>query len=180
MNKSSQTKQHIIESAFMAFTNDPRSSLADVARQAGVGRATLHRHFNGRGDLLDHMYLQALTEMDRITADVTSHCQSYGEALETMFKALVTQGHHLAFVMGQPEPQSTAIQSRLKQQHDELMNTLVACRQEGMFNKAINNSWIMTLFEHLIHAGWEWHSHSHSNLDQAADQAWAAFIRSVR
>lgn len=180
MNKSDQTKQHIIDMAFSTFNQNPRATLADVAAQAGIGRATLHRHFSGREDMLSHMYKQALADMEQISEAVTKDCQSYSEALHAMFMAFVSRGHRLAFIMSMPIPESTTIQATIKQHNTELLELLAACRQEGLFAEHIHNSWVLTLFEHLIHAGWEWQNNTQSTPEQAAQQAWDAFIRSVK
>jgi AcrR family transcriptional regulator len=180
MNKSTQTKQHIIEAAFSTLNQNPRATLADVATQAGVGRATLHRHFSGREDLLHHMYSHALSAMEHISNEVTVDCQSYSEALQVMFMALISQGHGLAFIMTQPTPQSSDIRANMQRQNEELLALLRACRQEGLFKRQLSDDWIMTLFDHLIHAGWEWQINTQSDPELAAEQAWDAFIRSVQ
>ncbi|MEO0677815.1 MAG: helix-turn-helix domain-containing protein [Pseudomonadota bacterium] len=47
-----KTRDAIIEAAFAVFSKHPNASLGDVAQHAGVGRATLHRHFPGRAELI--------------------------------------------------------------------------------------------------------------------------------
>ena len=42
------SRDAIIEAAFAVFSKNPGAPLADVAGRAGVGRATLHRHFASR------------------------------------------------------------------------------------------------------------------------------------
>ena len=46
------SRDAIIEAAFSVFSKNPSAALADVAERAGVGRATLHRHFASRDDLM--------------------------------------------------------------------------------------------------------------------------------
>lgn len=48
-----RSREQILRAALDRFADDPRTSLADVAATAGVGRSTLHRHFHTRADLTE-------------------------------------------------------------------------------------------------------------------------------
>ncbi|MBR8741281.1 TetR/AcrR family transcriptional regulator [Nocardiopsis sp. MG754419] len=48
-----QSITRILDAANAVFTDDPQASLEQVAEAAGVGRATVHRHFSSRRALLD-------------------------------------------------------------------------------------------------------------------------------
>jgi AcrR family transcriptional regulator len=50
---AARNRQHIITVARAAFASDgPNASMRDIARRAGLGTATLYRHFPARTDLL--------------------------------------------------------------------------------------------------------------------------------
>lgn len=46
----------ILEAATSALAADPRASMVDIARQAGVGRVTLYGHFSSRTQLVDAVF----------------------------------------------------------------------------------------------------------------------------
>lgn len=46
------TREEILSAAQRRLNEEPTSSMADIAAAAGIGRATLHRHFSGREELL--------------------------------------------------------------------------------------------------------------------------------
>ncbi|MEM1316029.1 MAG: helix-turn-helix domain-containing protein, partial [Pseudomonadota bacterium] len=46
------SRDAILEAAFQLYARRPDASLAEVAQRAGVGRATLHRHFGSREALI--------------------------------------------------------------------------------------------------------------------------------
>lgn len=58
------TRDAIVEAAFAVFSKNPSAALSDVAERAGVGRATLHRHFAGRDELVRALAKIASKEMD--------------------------------------------------------------------------------------------------------------------
>ena len=45
-------KEAIIDAAIDTLARNPGASLSEIASRAGVGRASLHRHFSSRGDLV--------------------------------------------------------------------------------------------------------------------------------
>jgi AcrR family transcriptional regulator len=81
----------ILEAARSAFA-DPGAdvSMAEIARRAGVGMATLYRNFPGRRELLEALY----------TDEVNAICEaaSSGDLLGWLhrFFAFVTSKHHIA------------------------------------------------------------------------------------
>ncbi len=54
------TRDEILASAQRHLNVDPRASMAVIASAAGVGRATLHRHFASRDDLLHELGTRSL------------------------------------------------------------------------------------------------------------------------
>ena len=65
MNKiRPDTSAAIIEAAFEVFSANPSASLSVVADRAGVGRATLHRYFPGRRELMRALAKLAIEELD--------------------------------------------------------------------------------------------------------------------
>ena len=56
-------REALIEAAFAVFSRDPSAPLAQVADRAGVGRATLHRYFASRDELVRALTEIAIAEM---------------------------------------------------------------------------------------------------------------------
>ncbi|HSD81095.1 MAG TPA: helix-turn-helix domain-containing protein [Solirubrobacteraceae bacterium] len=52
----------IIDAARRTFAKDPRASMQQVAEAAGLHRATVHRHFASRDDLLNALGARAMEE----------------------------------------------------------------------------------------------------------------------
>ena len=62
----------VLDAAAVAFTElGAEASLEEIARRAGVGIATLYRHFPTRADLMECVYLTSVDELVR-----------YGQSLE--------------------------------------------------------------------------------------------------
>lgn len=84
------TREEILGAAQRQLNLDPTSSMADVAAAAGVGRATLHRHFSGREALLTEIGQRSLDRWEQRldAARVAEVCSS--EDAARMRETLVT------------------------------------------------------------------------------------------
>ncbi|MCG8326154.1 MAG: TetR/AcrR family transcriptional regulator [Chitinophagales bacterium] len=52
----SETKRRILESAIKLWGKDFSTSLDEIATDAGTSRRSLHRHYDGRSDLLESVF----------------------------------------------------------------------------------------------------------------------------
>lgn len=59
------TREEILAAAQRRLNSDPTSSMADIAAAAGIGRATLHRHFSGREELLTEIGTRSLDRWEQ-------------------------------------------------------------------------------------------------------------------
>lgn len=84
---AARNREKILAAAAAAF-NDPSAdvSMAEIARRAGVGMATLYRNFPGRRELLEALYAD---EVDALcAAAVAKRGQTPGEALTSWLREL--------------------------------------------------------------------------------------------
>ena len=80
------TRDEVLAAAQRHLNVDPRASMAVLAAAAGVGRATLHRHFASRDDLLHEL---GTRELDTETAAATlGVAVKYREDAERVKQAL--------------------------------------------------------------------------------------------
>lgn len=138
------------------LSENPRATLADIATSAGVGRATLHRHFKSRDDLLDTLAHDALDATDSACAGIDYYGQSASLSLRQTVEALVPLGAKYAFLTHQPisESDDSPLGSRLRTQNRQMRELVIAARDEGMFSKDIPVAWLTGSIDALIYAGW--------------------------
>ena len=83
------TRDAIIEAAFAVLNLNPGASLAEVADHAGVGRATLHRHFASREVLMSALSETAQEELEAAVKTATETAQSHTEGLQLALEAII-------------------------------------------------------------------------------------------
>ena len=91
-------REAIVDAAVETLSRNPGASLSDVAARAGVGRASLHRHFPSRRDLIAAVARQCMDETDAALEASLEGADSARERLSRMLEAIVPLGDRYHFL----------------------------------------------------------------------------------
>lgn len=90
----------ILESAVHVFALDPAAGMGEVAEHAGVGRATLYRHFPCRDDLMAAIKAHAREEVVTVVESLPTDEGSALESIESIVGAVIVLGDRYRFISG--------------------------------------------------------------------------------
>lgn len=173
------TRDAIIEAAFDLFGRDPSAPLGDIAARAGVGRATLHRHFAGRDDLIVELTRIAMEELDTAVQAAVKDAPSWTAALERSLRAVIPLANRNWFLAQERADQNPEIATALAAERAELTEAIDQARKEGAFAPDAPTPWIAAAFDSLIYAAWETVRRGELTPTQAADLAWRTLTRGL-
>ena len=91
-------REAILDAAIDTLSRNAGSSLFDIATRAGVGRASLHRHFPSRRDLIVAVARQCMDEIDAALQAAFEGTDSARERLWRMLEAIVPLGDRYHFL----------------------------------------------------------------------------------
>src|SRR3954453_14145834 len=83
----------IVNGALEALANDPDASMAEIARRAGVARATIYMHFPTRESLLDGVMEHAVEQVAQAMREADP---ARGEPREALERVLLTTWQQLS------------------------------------------------------------------------------------
>lgn len=154
--RTEKTRQALLDAAAEVLSTTPRATLADIATAAGVGRATLHRHFSSRDDLILTLAREALEQTDQACADIDYHGQAASISLRETIEVIVPLGARYAFLAYQPisSRDDSAVGRHLKRQEQQMRELVEAAHVEGMFAPEVPVAWIVATIDALLYAGW--------------------------
>jgi AcrR family transcriptional regulator len=143
----------ILDAALEALTRDPEASMTEIARRAGVVRATIYVHFPTRESLIEAVTERAIAEVTEMMAAAEPECSDPAEALRRVltvgwrelgrFHALVGLNVRLP-------------QAELHRRHRPvlaLLHPLIERGQRGgTFRADVPPAWHLSMLLALIHA----------------------------
>ncbi|MEO1141764.1 MAG: TetR/AcrR family transcriptional regulator [Pseudomonadota bacterium] len=173
------SRDAILEAAFQTFNEKPGASLGDVADRAGVGRATLHRHFSSRQTLMVALAKTALKELNEAIDTATADAQSHTEGLRLSLAAVIPLANRQWFLSHETLEDDPDIANAHKKEVAVLHREIEAARAEGSFAADLPTMWIAEAYENLIYAAWTMVREEEATPTQAADMAWRTFIKGV-
>jgi len=143
----------ILDAAVEALADDPEASMAEVARRAGVVRATVYVHFPTREVLISAVTEHAMSEVVDVIVAAEPERGDPADALRRVVtEAWRTLGRYHALV---------AINTRLSdaelhQRHGKVFAALQALiergQRTGAFRKDVPAGWHLSMLVALIHA----------------------------
>jgi AcrR family transcriptional regulator len=145
--------QAIIEAAPAALAGDPDASMAEIARRAGVVRATIYAHFPTREALLDAVMEHAVGEV----AEATDAAEpGRGEPEEALARVLLATWRKLDTFQALLAINTARLSAEeLHRRHlpvTSLLIPLIARGQKaGVFRSDVPVSWHLAVIRSIVH-----------------------------
>ena len=143
----------ITNAALVALASDPDASMAEIARRAGVVRATIYMHFPTREALLDAVMERATTQVaDAIRAAEPDRGEPE-EALERVIRATWTQLSQFHGILAINISRLSA--KELRRRHlpmtTQFIPLLERGQAEGVFRSDVSAEWLIAVVRAIVH-----------------------------
>lgn len=153
------TRNRIIKQAIACIAQNSNAGMDDIARSAGIGRATLFRHFKSRADLLTELKLSASEQLMAAVGPVLESRLSARDKLVKVAGLLVPLGASLNV--------TSYLNKSIKQEQDErvmagyeahmayVRQLCLDLKAEGVLTGDAPLVWLVTGLTSLVYAAWE-------------------------
>ncbi|MEM7417660.1 MAG: helix-turn-helix domain-containing protein [Gemmatimonadota bacterium] len=144
-------EDRILDAAAAVLSKNPSASVDEIAAEAGVGRATVFRLFEGRPGLLRALAWRAIEQGDRAAADAMTEARGATDALRRVVQACVALGDTFHFLATTPvvERDPELHQAYQRQMH-EMASLVDEAKQEGGLRNDMPTSWIVASIDGQI------------------------------
>jgi AcrR family transcriptional regulator len=146
--------QAILEAALTALASDPDASMAEIARRAGVVRATIYAHFPTRESLLDAVMDYAVAQVAQAIREAEPDRGEPKEALERVLLATWQQLSRFHSVLAININRLST--KELHRRHLPMTTLLVPLIERGqaagVFRRDLSVAWEIAVIRAIVHA----------------------------
>lgn len=146
-------KEAIIDAAITLLASNGNSTLAEIALRAGVGRATLHRHFRSREDLINAIQFLCIAETEAAAAEFDDPADDALTRLQNMFKAVIPLGDKFHFLYSEYASDEN-LKQRYQKELDWVEKLVGELKQQGYVASDVPTSWAVAQIDQLIWVAW--------------------------
>jgi AcrR family transcriptional regulator len=143
----------ILDAAVDALASDPDASMAEIARRAGVVRATIYVHFPTREALIDAVTRRAMTE---VSAAIDAAEPGRGEPADALRRVVTTTwrelGRYHALVAITTQLPHAEVRARHHPVLAQLEPLIARGQRDGSFRSDVPAAWHLSMLMALIHA----------------------------
>ena len=145
--------QAILEAALEALASDPDASMAEIARRAGVVRATIYVHFPTRDSLLDAVMEHAVAEVAQATRDAEPTRGEPKEALERVLLGTWRQlsRFHTLLAINTSRLSAKELNRRHLPVTTQFAPLIERGQKTGVFRSDLPVSWHVAVIRSLVH-----------------------------
>ncbi len=147
------TRDAIIDAAIRLWSRNPGATFSEVALHAGVGRATLHRHFRNRDELLTVLAEICIEETNEAVAATIVQGESPRRQLQGMFEAVIPLGDRYSFLY-RVEIGDEHTTAGYRRQLDQVAGLVGRLKSEGAVAADVPTAWVVAQIDQLIWSAW--------------------------
>src|SRR5687767_8502989 len=143
----------ILDAGLEALASDPDSSMSEIARRAGVVRATIYVHFPTRESLLDAVMEHAVAEVAEATRDAEPQRGEPKEALERVLRATWQEldRFHALLAINTTRLSAKELHRRHLPVLTQFAPLIERGQKEGVFRSDLPVSWQLAVIRAIVH-----------------------------
>jgi TetR/AcrR family transcriptional regulator, mexCD-oprJ operon repressor len=143
----------ITQAALEALASDPDVSMAEIARRAGVVRATIYMHFPTRESLLDAVMEDATAQVAEATRQAEP---ARGEPREALERVLLATWRQLSQFHNILQININRLSAKeLRRRHLPITTQIVPLLErgqaEGIFRSDVSADWLIAVVRAIVH-----------------------------
>ena len=146
-------REAVINAAIDTLARNPGASLSEIAARAGVGRASLHRHFPSRGDLVGAITRRCMDEIDAVTDAALGDARTARERLSRMLEAVIPLGDRYHFLASEAIDDAS-LEVRHEADLEWLGRLVDELREEGVMATDLPRGWAVANIDAQVWLAW--------------------------
>lgn len=179
--RAERSRQALIQAGMVLLAENREASLSDVAQAAGVGRATLYRHFETREQLIEAISIQCVDTFEKETAPIENEAETYLDAVRLLIEKVMPLNKELSFIMKLDSliDGIDTLTHLYKEQDKATRDLLRQCQKEKSIRQDVPVDWLSAFLDSLFIAAWRMVNEFNTSHREAASFAFDSFCSGV-
>ncbi len=175
-----QSEKAIIEAGVKVLVSNSSASLTDIASAAGIGRATMYRHFDTREALIRAIAKICLKDVE-IALEPAADLRGK-EAFRAIFELLMPLGDRFHFLihLWSLAEQDEELKRIDAQQIEDLQLLIDDAKSTGELQTGLPTRWVSDFFESTLYAAWGFMQSEGISASEAAKLAQHSFLKGAK
>ncbi|MFD7238447.1 TetR/AcrR family transcriptional regulator [Streptomyces syringium] len=146
-------RDHVLAEAAALLTRKPTASMDEIAKAAGISRATLHRHFAGRDALVRALEDLGIEQFERALDEARTEEGDAAEALRRLIAATEPVAGIMAFLYTENQLYEAGLNEGWNRLDARVTALFQRGQEEGAFRLELSPAWLTEALYGLIGAG---------------------------
>ena len=154
--KVTQSRAAIQEAGIQTLLRNPDAGMSEIALAAGVGRATLYRHFESREVLVQGLAQKCFEETDALMEPIKTAGLEGREAIEATIDVLMPMANRFRFLMSlwTIAADNAAVKKIYARQLKELSELVKEAQNQGDISSTLSVQWVVSTFDAILNSAW--------------------------
>ncbi|MYF69085.1 MAG: TetR/AcrR family transcriptional regulator [Proteobacteria bacterium] len=172
------TLEAIVEAAIHLLNANAGATMSEIAAQAGVGRATLHRHFQTRKDLIRAIGIRCIEEMNASVQIGQDAGKPAVDRLRSMFRAVIPLGDRYSF-LSLESADDDSVRQGYKVQLRWVEALVEDLKKQREIDPDVPTRWVVAQIDQLVWTAWNGTSEGYLTPDEASELAVRTLIHGL-
>ena len=177
-----KSREVIDEASIKTLLRSPDASMSEIALAAGVGRATLYRHYESRDVLIQSLARKCLEETDELVEPIKAANLRGREAIEASIDVLMPMADRFKFLLNlwSIAGHDKVVRKIYKRQLDELEDLIEQAKQQSEIAEDAPTVWVASVFDSLLTTSWQMIKNDIMSPDEAAESFKKLFFKGLK
>ncbi|MCU0309875.1 MAG: TetR family transcriptional regulator [Acidimicrobiales bacterium] len=153
---AARNRERILAAAMEVFAADPVATVDEVAAAAGVGRATIHRHFPTRDELRQTVWLRALGHLREALAAADLGEVAPMPALDRMLEVILAESVAYRVLIRVGVEVDTEVDAAFEALLDQVGEVIDRARADGLVDDGLSTAWAADAWSGVVLVALEW------------------------
>ncbi|KZL26255.1 TetR/AcrR family transcriptional regulator [Pseudovibrio sp. Ad37] len=152
-----KSRRALIEAGLAELPENPMASLTEIAEIAGIGRATLYRHFASREALIEEVLKVSFEDIIQVLTPMEKEGLRGKQAMMRAVELMLPLADRLRFLSSfwLDGERVLSKDPRYALMEQETITSVEQAKEDGDIRKELPTRWVMNTYDVLLFSAWD-------------------------